>query len=85
MLTLRARGGGPAGGLQPDGSRKRVRAERLPAVRAAFLNGHHEAVVRQRVAVGIRQQKPASGGAVDELEHRTRWCRRATCCGRSRY
>ena len=67
--ALRARRRGPAGGLQPNGSRKRVRAERLPAVRAAFLHGHHEAVVRQRVAVGIRQLKPASGGAVEELEH----------------
>ena len=36
---------------------------------AAFLHGHHEAVVRHRVAVGIRQPKPASSGTVEELEH----------------
>ncbi len=52
---------------------------------AAFFDGHHEAVVRQRVAVWIRQQKPASGRAVDELEHRHAACRRATAARRSRY
>ena len=59
----------PLEACSPDVSRQRVRAKRLPAVGAAFFHGHHEAVVRQRVAVGIRQQKPSSGRAVDELEH----------------
>ena len=53
----------PLEACSPDGPRERVRAKRLPAVGPAFFDGHHEAVVGQRVAVGIRQQKAASGRA----------------------
>ena len=67
--ALRARCRRPAGGLQPGVSRQRVRAKRLPAAGVAFFHGQDEAVVRHRVAVGIRQQKPSSGRAVDEREH----------------
>ena len=52
-----------AGRLQPGGPRERVRAERLPAVGSPLLDGHHEAVVGQRVVVGVGQQKAPIGGS----------------------
>ncbi len=67
------RGGRPAGGLQPVRPRERVRAKRLPAVRPAFLDRDDEAVVRQRVSVGIRQQIAASArSGWSRAEHRHR-------------
>ena len=69
MLTCGPAAVVPLDACSPYGPREGIGAERLPAVGPAFFDDGHEAVVGQRVAVGIRQQEAASGGAVDE--HRT--------------
>ena len=54
---LRIRGGRSAGRLQSVGPREGIGAERLPPVRPALFHHHHQAVVRQRVSVGVGQQE----------------------------
>ena len=57
---LRACGGRPARRLQPVRPRQRVGPKRLPAAGPASLDGDDQAVVGQRVVVGIGQPKAAS-------------------------
>ena len=67
---LSIRNGHPAGRQQPGGSRERVGAERLPAIRVALFQHCHETVVCRRKAVRVGQQEEAVRRGIGQQVHR---------------
>ena len=70
VLTCAPAGAVPLDACRPLARRKRVRSERLPAMRSTFLRHDDQAVVGQRIAVWIGEDRSAVADRRQQLEHR---------------